>query len=127
MSRRKVLVVDDSQVMQVKIQNALQGIGCEVLIAENGAAGLEILRKDDTIKLIIADMNMPGMTGIDMCELARQIPQHKNTAIMMCTTESSASQKERAKSINIKCWIVKPFDESRLQKTVEIVLGPVQK
>ena len=103
------------------MQNALQSVGHEVVLADSGLSGIEKAQGDADINLIIADINMSGMNGIEMCERIRQIPHHKDTVIIMCTTESSVKLKERAKSIGVKAWIVKPIDDVRLQKVVQMI------
>jgi two-component system chemotaxis response regulator CheY len=124
---KKVLVVDDSEIILIRIRNSLEEIGCQVITAASGVDGVNAAKNDNDISLIIADINMPGMNGIEMCEKIRGLPQHKDTMIMMCTTESSSKLKERAKELGVKCWLIKPINDDLLKKGVNLLYEKMAK
>jgi two-component system chemotaxis response regulator CheY len=86
----------------------------------DGKDGLDKLKADPSIKLVICDVNMPNMDGLTMVEKVRADLKNTNVNIIMLTTENSPSMKERGKAAGIKGWIVKPFNGAA-------VLGAVQK
>jgi two-component system chemotaxis response regulator CheY len=103
----KVLVVDDSSTVRDEVSKVLKDAGFTVVTAVDGKDGLA-KAADTSIKLIVSDVNMPNMDGLTMVEHIRKTGSQVN--IIMLTTESSPSMKERGKSAGIKGWIVKPFN-----------------
>jgi two-component system chemotaxis response regulator CheY len=75
----------------------------------DGKDGLDKLRADPAIKLVVSDVNMPNMDGLTMAEKIRGELRNTTVNIIMLTTENSPSMKERGKAAGIKGWIVKPF------------------
>jgi two-component system chemotaxis response regulator CheY len=105
----QVLVVDDSSTVRDEVATFLKSGGLDVVTAVDGKDGLAKLKADPAIKLVVADVNMPNMDGLTMVEKIRG--ELRNTAVnlIMLTTESSPSMKERGKAAGVKGWIVKPF------------------
>lgn len=105
----KILVVDDSSTVRDEVAGALRNAGLDVSTAIDGKDGLVKLKADPGIKLVVSDVNMPNMDGLTMVEKIRSELKNTTVAIIMLTTESSPSMKERGKAAGIKGWIVKPF------------------
>ena len=105
----KILVVDDSSTVRDEVAGFLQKNGLDVSTAVDGKDGLAKLKADPGIKLVISDVNMPNMDGLTMVEKIRADLGNASVNIIMLTTESSQSMKERGKAAGIKGWIVKPF------------------
>jgi len=106
----KVLVVDDSSTVRDEVAGFLKGSGLDVATAVDGKDGLAKLKADAGIKLVLCDVNMPNMDGLTMVEKVRGELKNAAVNIIMLTTESSPSMKERGKAAGIKGWIVKPFN-----------------
>lgn len=104
----QVLVVDDSSTVRNEVSSFLTNNGIEVITAVDGLDGLEKVKSNPTLKLIICDVNMPNLDGLSMLEKA-QAEGHTIPTIML-TTESSPNMKERGKNAGVKGWIVKPFN-----------------
>ncbi len=115
-----VLVVDDSSTMREIVSSFLTKNGFEVAVATDGRDGLEQLRNDPGIKLIVSDVNMPNMDGLTMAEKVRTELANKSVHIIMLTTEDNPVMRERGRTIGVTGWIVKPFRG-------EAVLGPFKK
>ncbi|MFA5170092.1 MAG: response regulator [Sulfuriferula sp.] len=115
----QILVVDDSSTVRDEVCNFLKTNGLTVTSAIDGKDGLNKLKADSSIKLVISDVNMPNMDGLTMAEKIRS--ELKNTAvnIIMLTTENSPSMKERGKAAGIKGWIVKPFNGAAVVSSVK--------
>jgi two-component system chemotaxis response regulator CheY len=76
------------------------------------------LKADPGIKLVICDVNMPNMDGLTMVEKVRGELGNTSVNVVMLTTESSSSMKERGKAAGIKGWIVKPFNGTAVIETL---------
>ncbi|NNM52185.1 MAG: response regulator, partial [Pseudomonadales bacterium] len=105
----KILVVDDSSTVRDEVAGFLRKAGLDVATAIDGKDGLAKLKADPGVKLVVSDVNMPNMDGLTMVEKIRGELGNKTVNIIMLTTESSPSMKERGKAAGIKGWIVKPF------------------
>lgn len=105
----QVLIVDDSPVVRDEVKAFLVEYQFDVITANDGLEGLEMLRKNKDIKLIISDVNMPRMDGLTMIEKIRHELHNLDVNIVMLTTETNNQMKERGRAVGIKGWIVKPF------------------
>ncbi len=106
----QILVVDDSSTVRNEVCDFLKANGLTVASAVDGKDGLDKLKSDSSIKLVISDVNMPNMDGLTMAEKIRSDLKNTNVGIIMLTTENSPAMKERGKVAGIKGWIVKPFN-----------------
>lgn len=106
----KILIVDDSSTVRDEVAGFLKSNGMDVATAVDGKDGLAKMKADNAIKLIVTDVNMPNMDGLTMVERIRGELNNAAVNVIMLTTESSPSMKERGKAAGIKGWIVKPFN-----------------
>ncbi len=118
----KILAVDDSASMRQMVTFTLKGAGHEVLEASDGVQALGIA-KTQPMDLVLSDVNMPNMDGIELCRNLRQLPSYKFTPILMLTTESAGDKKTEGKAAGATGWIVKPFNPDQLLTTIKKVLG----
>jgi two-component system chemotaxis response regulator CheY len=121
---KRILVVDDSKTIRQQVGMPIKDAGYEVVEAVDGADGLVQLGKNQDVAMIIADVNMPNMTGLEMIEAIHKAGTHPNVAIVMLTTESQKSLIARAKEAGAKAWIVKPFKPEQLVAAVRKLAGP---
>lgn len=117
-----ILTVDDSASIRMTTKIALTNAGYQVTEAVDGADGLT-KAKAGSFDLIVTDLNMPNMNGLEMIEALRQSPAHTGVPIIFLTTESDADMKARAKAAGATGWITKPFDPENLVKIARKVLG----
>ncbi|KAA3515884.1 MULTISPECIES: response regulator [Agrobacterium] len=117
-----ILTVDDSASIRMTTKIALTNAGYQVTEAVDGADGLT-KAKGGPFDLIVTDLNMPNMNGLEMIEALRQSPAHTGIPIIFLTTESDADMKARAKAAGATGWVTKPFDPENLVKIVKKVLG----
>lgn len=115
-----VLIVDDSKMMRAMLQGALTDGGYEVVEAEDGVAGLDVLN-DVQPDVIITDINMPRLDGFGFIEGVRSRDQLKGTPILVLSTESDREKKLRARDAGATGWIVKPFDADSLLSAIRRV------
>jgi len=117
-----ILAVDDSPSMRALVSKTLIEAGFDVLAAEDGVDALEKAR-DQPIKLVLADINMPRMNGLELVRQLRALPRHQFTPVLILTTEVNPAKKSEAKAAGATGWLVKPFDPGKLVATVRKVLG----
>jgi len=125
---KTVILVDDSKTILATAQMALEEIensGSVVLKTyQNPAELLELLiGGSEDFDLLISDINMPQMNGLDLAAALKQDDRFKNKPILVLTTESAPAMKERGKEIGVTGWMVKPFSDDKLVKAVKMVLG----
>jgi len=117
----RIMTVDDSVSMRMMVRMSLEQAGFDVIEAEDGVDALEKL-SDSRCHLIIADLNMPNMNGIELIKKLREHPEYRFTPILMLTTESSGSKKEEGRDVGATGWIVKPFKPEKLIGVVRKIL-----
>ena len=117
----KILVVDDSTTMRQMVSFTLVDAGHDVVEAEDGNKALSAAR-GKKFDLVITDVNMPGMNGIDLVQSLRALPECKFIPILVLTTEAGAELKQKGKSAGATGWIVKPFNPEVLLETLKKVL-----
>ena len=116
---KRVLLVDDSPTMLKSMSGVLSRASYEVAAAESGEAALAELDGGYTRALVITDLNMPGMNGIELIAAIRKLPRFRFTPILMLTTESSQEKRASAKSAGATGWIVKPVQPQELLSVVK--------
>jgi two-component system, chemotaxis family, chemotaxis protein CheY len=120
---KKVLIVDDSPVVRQQVRRAL-GESYEFIEAADGAEGLSKVTAEPDIAMIILDINMPRMSGLEMLEKVKEGGKNAGLHVVMLTGEGQHSMIERAKKAGAKGWIVKPFKPELLSAAVRrLVLG----
>ena len=116
----RVLTVDDSRTILAMLHHTLSNAGFEVLQAEDGQKGLDMLSREK-VDVVITDINMPRLDGFGFIEGMRADPNHRATPVLVLTTESDAAKKQRARDAGATGWIVKPFDPVKLVEAVRRV------
>jgi two-component system chemotaxis response regulator CheY len=118
---KRILVVDDSLVARKQVATFLRNSGYEVDEAPNGAVALAMADKS-TFDLLIVDVNMPVMDGLQMLEQLRQRQPYAATPVFVLTTESTTDMLGRGKSAGATAWVVKPFKQESLLRGIRNVL-----
>lgn len=116
-----ILAVDDSPSMREMVRLALTNAGFKVTPAVDGQQALELARQS-TFDLVLSDVNMPHMDGIELIRELRAQPGYRHTPILMLTTEASMDRKREGKAAGATGWIVKPFEPAQLVATMQKVL-----
>lgn len=118
---KTILSVDDSASMRQMVAFTLSAAGYNVVEAGDGVEALN--RLDRPIDLVITDLNMPRMDGIDLIKNIRVGSNCKRVPILMLTTESQPAKKEAAKAAGATGWVVKPFRPEQLLNAVNRLLA----
>ena len=109
---KKILLVDDSATMLMSLKSALEINGFLVKTAVDGAIALGMLKQGIKPDLIITDINMPNMNGLELIQQARALLRF--TPILALTTESQQSKRDEAKRLGASGWLVKPVASADL-------------
>ena len=125
MNSIRALIVDDSSVMRKIVERSLRQAGVEmsaVLEAGNGAEALAVLA-DHRVDLILCDINMPVMDGLELVKQLPAVENAKGVPVVMITTEGSESHVVQALSAGARGYIRKPFTAEQVKEHVLPLLG----
>jgi two-component system chemotaxis response regulator CheY len=115
-----VLIVEDSPTMRALLNSALEGLEPGVKITE-ASSGFEALRclPREAFDLIVTDINMPDINGLELVSFMRRTPQHQKTPLIVISTEASVREKDRALALGADAFVSKPFGPEELGAEVE--------
>ncbi len=116
------MLVDDSATILLSISSILSKAGYTVEKAPNAEEALKKFNSGIRVDLLITDLNMPGMNGIELIREVRNLPSYKFMPILFLTTESQQARKMEAKAAGASGWIVKPATADELLNTIKLVL-----
>ena len=121
-SMSTIMLVDDSATILLSISSILGKAGHSVEKAANAEEALKKFNAGVKIDLLITDLNMPGMNGIELIKEVRKLAAYKFVPILFLTTESQQSRKLEAKAAGATGWIVKPATADELLSTIKLVI-----
>lgn len=119
---KTLLIVDDAISMRGLVAMTLRNGGYEVIEASDGKDALNKLQ-GKKVALVITDLNMPNMNGIELVKALKASPAFKFVPIVMLTTESDGDKKQAGKDAGVKAWMVKPFKADALLGVVRKIIG----
>jgi two-component system chemotaxis response regulator CheY len=125
---KRVILVDDSRAIVATAELALEGIinsgEIEFKSYLNPMELLEALQNgSENFDLLISDVNMPQLNGLDLSRQIKADARYATKPIIILTTESSNEMKMTGKEIGVTGWMVKPFSEDKLVKSIKMILG----
>lgn len=115
--------MDDSLTMRQLVKLVLESVDFEVIEAEDGRDGLDKLGVHADTAMMISDVWMPRLDGIEMVEAVKRSPRHVRLPILILSAETQAELIERAKKAGVAGWMVKPLDPERLLTVVKRLTG----
>jgi two-component system chemotaxis response regulator CheY len=119
---KRALVVDDSRAMRMILSRTLAEAGFDVAQAADGKAALEVLRREGTsMALMLADWNMPEMSGIELVEAVRAESCWSHLRIVMVTTETEIEQMARALGAGADEYVMKPFTREVVEDKLRLI------
>ena len=118
---KTVLLVDDSATMIMSVKALLTTNGFAAVTASNGRQALAEIKKAKP-DLIITDINMPDMNGLELIQQVRQLPGMRFVPILTLTTESDSSKRDDAKKLGATGWLVKPVSGVDLVNVIKRVV-----
>lgn len=120
----KILIVDDDKTTRKLLSFYLKGSGFEVVTAENGLDALEKLGMDE-INLVMTDLNMPYMDGIELVKTLKSDPNTAQIPIIMVTTEADINEQNRALAAGANAYITKPVTADTIAKKIKTILKDI--
>jgi len=125
---KRVIIVDDSRAVVATAELALdEMISSGTIEFKSYLNPVELLDAlqggTENYDLLISDVNMPQMNGLDLARAIKADERYKTKPIIILTTESSNEMKMAGKEIGVTGWMVKPFSEDKLVKSLKMVLG----
>lgn len=120
---KRVLVVDDSLTVRRGLQLLLEKAGYTVALAADGEEALKALREEGRVDLVITDLNMPRLDGLELTRRIRSLPGYRLVPVLLLTTEAEVAKKEEGKKAGATGWIVKPFQPEQLLNLLHRLLG----
>lgn len=122
-SSQRVLVVDDSPTMRAFVVAALESEGFEVTAAKSGFEALKIL-PGAAFHLIVTDVNMPDINGLELVRFVRQSQTHKGTPLIIISTDGRDKDRDRGMHLGASAYLVKPFKPEDLLSLARKLLAP---
>lgn len=119
---KTILVVDDAATMVMSLKASLEIGGFKVETANDGVQAIDKLKSGVKPDLIITDINMPNMGGIEFIAKARALPGMRFVPILALTTESQQAKRDEAKKLGATGWLLKPTSGADLVKVIKQVL-----
>jgi chemosensory pili system protein ChpA (sensor histidine kinase/response regulator) len=118
MKRTRVLVVDDALSVRRSMQQLLEDAGYQVDTAADGFLALELVRST-TPAIVLTDLEMPNLNGIDLTKRLRELPQFMGTPIVMITSRASDKHRDLAESAGVDLYLTKPYTDAVLMEHVK--------
>ena len=116
-----ILIVDDSMMVRQQVGKVLSGVGFHIIEASDGVEAIQRLKEFPDTKLVVCDVNMPRMNGIEFLESLAA--SGGGPSVVMLTTEGESELMRRAKSLGAKGWLVKPFKADVLVAAAKKLTG----
>lgn len=121
--QKKILVAEDSPTMRCLIASTIAELGDYAVIeAVNGFEALRIL-PHEKVDLVITDINMPDINGLELVNFIRQSPNYKATPLIIVSSEGSTRDRERGLFLGANAYLAKPFAPEELQSLIRQYLG----
>ncbi len=121
--KKKVLAVDDSATVREFLRSTLETAGYQVILASDGNEALSVLSvSDGSIDMVLTDLNMPIMDGIQFIREVRSLPGYRFKPVMMLTSETQQELRIEGKAAGASCWLNKPFKPEKLLSVIRMVL-----
>lgn len=118
---KKIMAVDDSALIRELLQDTLSAAGYDVVTAVDGAEAL-VKMQSEACDMLVTDLNMPKLDGIDLVSAVRKMPGQRFLPIIMLTSETDGAKKISGKQAGASAWIDKPFKPQQLLAVVQMVL-----
>ncbi len=120
---KKILITEDSPTMRSLLVSTIESLdGYEIIEATSGFEALRLLPREE-VDLIITDINMPDINGLELISYVRNNPNYRSIPLFIISTESSEKDLERGIALGADEYLVKPFNPERLLGLIRRYLG----
>ena len=118
-----VLFADDAPSVRFMLRTAFEAAGFAMIETCDGHQALAVLASDQPVDIVVTDLHMPGIDGMELVRRTRALAARRYLPIVMLTTESQTNQVQEGLKVGLTAWIVKPFKSETLLKVVGKALG----
>ena len=118
-----LLVIDDEPFIGRIVRMQFERGPYRVSVAADGPSGLAFLREHPGVDCVLVDVNMPGMSGLDVIEEAREDPRFKTTTFVVLTAAGDTQHAERARGLGAAAFLTKPFSPKKLFRQICLIMG----
>ena len=122
---KNILIIDDSQALCEVLLQALDDKRYEVISRYSGQEGHGVLEDRDDIDLMICDLNLPGLGGLELVEKARQMDRHKLLPVIIISGDKSEELVKEARRLGVKAWMTKPLDPIKIASMIDDFMAEV--
>ncbi len=120
---KKILIAEDSSTMRALIVSSITAMGdFQIFEAANGFEALRLLPREK-VDLVITDINMPDINGLELVSFVRSNPNYQSTPLFIISTEGSQRDREKGLKLGADAYLVKPFAPDELQNLIRQYLG----
>ncbi len=119
---KNILIVDDSKPTRLSISIPLKQRGYSCSEASNPRQAMDLIKNNKKFDLIITDLHMPEISGIELIQEIRKNPEYKSSPVIIMSVESLEEIKKEAKKVGVKAWMTKPVKPDQVPAVVEKVL-----
>jgi len=119
---RRILVVDDDEMVLIALEELLRSRGYEITTASGGAEALQVMERE-CFDLLILDLVMPGMDGYELCKRVREVERFRSTPVMMLTALSGEEDRAKGEEAGANLFLPKPISPQRLVSLIESALS----
>jgi CheY-like chemotaxis protein len=120
---QKILIIEDEDIMRNLLSKKLQGAGYQVSTAKDGQEGMDLLKKEK-FDLVLSDIIMPKLGGLEVMERMNQDPELKNIPIIVVSNSGQPVELDQARRFGAKDWLVKTeFDPQEVIVKIKKILG----
>jgi CheY-like chemotaxis protein len=119
---KQVLIVDDDVRNIYALSSVLEEAGMNVVFAENGRAGIEVLKENPGVGIVLMDVMMPEMDGYETMRRIRQMPQYKNLPVLALTAKAMKGDREKCLAAGASDYVTKPVDPDQLLSLMRVWL-----
>ena len=117
MANKRILIADDNQSSNARLQLSLERAGYEVVTVDNGQVAIGLLEALN-FDMVITDLNMNVMSGLTFISKVRALPKYASKPIIFVTTENSDEVKQEGRTRGATGWVTKPFEPEKLMRVV---------
>jgi two-component system, chemotaxis family, chemotaxis protein CheY len=120
---KKILITEDSPTMRSLLVSTIETLeGYEIVEAASGFEALRLLPREK-VDLIITDINMPDINGLELISYVKNNPNYRNIPLFIISTESSEKDREKGLALGADEYLVKPFNPTKLQELIRRYVG----
>jgi two-component system, chemotaxis family, chemotaxis protein CheY len=119
---KKILIVDDSALIHQMYKMVLMRYNCTIVTAQNGRIGLDKLAQHPDVDLVLLDINMPVMNGLEFIKKVKELGTYEHIPIVISSTEGREEDTEQGIALGASGYVTKPVQPSELHGVIEALL-----